>query len=111
MIDDRIVGFASWADVLAYAATGAPLYYRAPLDARATRLTAASDGKGGRRVCTYVPRARTVRIYPPGCLGRGRGRTADPFTADAGHLARFSYPADRSVDAGCPEADEHLDLN
>jgi|HubBroStandDraft_2_1064218.scaffolds.fasta_scaffold123738_3 hypothetical protein len=62
--------------VLAYAATGAPLYYWAPLDVDPVWIR-------------YEGRARTVRVFPPGCTGRGRRRTSDPFSADAGHLDRF----------------------
>ena len=110
MIDERLLGFPSWAAVLAYAETGAPLYYRAPLDARPTRLTVARGFITSAEPCTYVARARTIRVLT-GCIGRGAQRTSDPFTADAGHLARFSRAEDRTVDAGCPEADEHLELD
>ncbi len=72
--------FSSWPEVLAYAATGAPLYYQAPMDVRAVRIR-------------YEARPRTVRIFPPGSTGRGRQRTADPFSADAKHLDRFRKPA------------------
>jgi hypothetical protein len=75
--------FATWKSVLAYLQKGCPVWYQAPLDARASRLTR------GKKPFGYEPRARTVRVYPPGCFGRGKARTSDPFTADAGHLDRF----------------------
>jgi hypothetical protein len=79
--------FADWAAVLAAAARGERLYYQAPLDVRPTLVRPAN---GERTPYTYEARARTLRIYPPGCVGRGRLRTSDPFTADAGHLDRFT---------------------
>ena len=69
--------FASWQEVLAFAATGAPLFYWAPLNIAPVRLW------------RFEVRARTIRITPPGATGRGRMRTADPFSADAKHLDRF----------------------
>lgn len=69
-------GFATWADVLAYAKTGGALYYHAPLNVSPIRVR-------------YEARARTIRIFPPGCTGRGKARTSDPFNADKGHLDRF----------------------
>ena len=72
--------FATWERLLAYVKRGNPVWYQAPLDVRPTRLTQ------GKKPFGYEPRARTVRIYPP---GRGKARTSDPFTADAGHLDRF----------------------
>jgi hypothetical protein len=86
-------GFASWADVLAYAATGGPLLYKAPMDARPIGLRA--QDAGPRRVYTYELKARTIRIWPWGSLGRGHLRTSDPFNATAGHLDRFSKPVGR----------------
>lgn len=83
------VPFATWADVLAYAHAGGSLYYKAPLDLQPTHLTKAGKARSAR---TYEARARTIRICPPGCIGRGRSRRSDPFTADAGHLDRFSRP-------------------
>ncbi len=62
---------------------GEALHYRAPLDCVATKLT---PGKGPYH---YAARVRTIRIWPPGSVGRGRFRTADPFTADKHHLDRF----------------------
>jgi hypothetical protein len=69
--------FARWIDVLAHARNGGALYYHAPLDCSPVRLT------------DFQVKARTIRIWPLGSRGRGKGRTADPFTADAGHLDRF----------------------
>jgi hypothetical protein len=65
---------------------GATLAYKAPMDVVAHRLgprTRAGQEK------VYEPRVRTIRIWPLGSTGRGRSRTSDPFTADAGHLDRF----------------------
>lgn len=76
----RLTEFSSWPEVLTYAKTGAPLYYQAPMDTRPTAVR-------------YEARSRTIRIFPPGSTGRGRLRTSDPFTADAGHLDRFHKPA------------------
>lgn len=78
----HFTGFSTWSDVLAYARTGAPLYYHAPMDAFPVRIF------------HFKVRARTIRIWPPGSQGRGRMRTADPFTADKGHLNRFRRPAE-----------------
>jgi hypothetical protein len=80
--------FATWADVLAHAHAGRPLFYQAPLDARPTRFDVRRGAEHA--TCRYVARARTLRMTPPGAIGRGRMRTADPFTADAGHLDRFT---------------------
>jgi hypothetical protein len=79
--------FRSWADVIAYARTGAPLYYSAPLDRRPVRLN-----PGRNMPYSYEVRARTIRVWPPGSVGRGRFRTSDPFTADREHLSRFFKP-------------------
>lgn len=79
-----LVGFGAWRDVLEYARTGGPLYYKAPMDHRATRLY-----PGKRREAGYDVRARSIRVWPYGSIGRGARRTADPFTANAGHLDRF----------------------
>lgn len=92
----NLVHFESWPEVLAYAKTGGPLYYQAPLDHYATRLYAGKNPPG------YEVRARSIKIYPPGSTGRGRNRTSDPFTADSGHLPRFSHPAHES------ETDMHM---
>jgi len=70
-------GFETWTDVLTYARRGELLYYHAPLDIEPVRLW------------TFEVRPRTIRIWPPGSEGRGRTRTADPFTADHHHLDRF----------------------
>ena len=85
-ISEKLGGFATWGDVLAAAKAGENLYYKAPLDHRATGL--APRTRSGQEQC-YEARARSIRIWPPGSTGRGRWRTADPFTADAGHLDRF----------------------
>lgn len=87
--EPALVSFSSWPDVLAYARTGGDLYYQAPLNYRPVRLR-----PGKNQTLTYEVRARSIRIWPPGSIGRGRSRTADPFTADAGHLDRFSRPSD-----------------
>jgi len=82
-VSEKLGGFATWADVLAAAKAGEPLYYKAPLDVRAIAF---HPGRGEYR---YEARARTIRMWPPGSVGRGRWRTSDPFTANAGHLDRF----------------------
>lgn len=92
--DSELSHFQSWPEVLAYARTGAPLYYQAPMDHRATRLSPKKE-QGEERV--YEARDRTIRIWPSGSAGRGRNRTSDPFTADAGHLDRFRRPASAGV--------------
>ncbi len=76
MSGPRFERFASWRDVLAYAATGAALYYHAPLDVAPVRVR-------------YEARPRTIRIFPPGRTGRGKARTSDSFSADVSHLDRF----------------------
>ena len=90
-MSQNLIHFESWPDVLSYARTSEPLYYQAPLDRYATQLYAGKDPPG------YEVKARTIRIYPPGSAGRGRNRTSDPFNADAGHLERFSRPADTEL--------------
>lgn len=87
MTDQGLVPFRSWPELMTYARAGGPLYYQAPMDHRATRFR---PGKGD--LNTYEVRARTIRLWPPGSVGRGRNRTADPFTADPGHLSRFFLP-------------------
>lgn len=72
--------FDSWADVLAYAASGAPIFYQAPMSHQP------------RRLWKFEVRPRSIRIWPPGSTGRGPMRTSDPFTADAGHTDRFRRP-------------------
>ena len=76
--------FDSWSAVMAAARRGETLYYWAPMDHQSVALTPGKHARG------YIVRARTLRIYPSGSFGRGRARTADPFTADKGHLDRFS---------------------
>jgi hypothetical protein len=88
----NLAPFESWADVLAYARTGAPLYYQAPMDRQPTGLR-----PGRNSPYSYEARGRTIRIWPPGSAGRGRQRTSDPFTADAGHLSRFSHQIEHEV--------------
>lgn len=79
--------FAAWKDVLAWCKAGKDVYYQAPMSPEPVKLRAASTS--GPAPYTYELRARSLRIFPPGSIGRGRMRTADPFTADAGHLDRF----------------------
>jgi hypothetical protein len=80
--------FKTWADVLAAARTGETLLYKAPMNVRPTTLRRLVEGdKWSTNV--YEPKARSIRVIPYGARGRGRMRTADPFTADAGHLDRF----------------------
>lgn len=80
--------FKTWAEVLAAAKSDEKLYYQAPMNHRPTALRRILEGD--KWATGYEPKARTLKIYPPGSRGRGRIRTADPFTADAGHLNRFS---------------------
>jgi hypothetical protein len=80
--------FRTWKDVLARAKSGDPLYYKAPMDYRASRIYLLSAGDSP-RAFSYRVQARTIRIWPPGSSQRGRQRTRDPFNADAGHLDRF----------------------
>jgi hypothetical protein len=91
----NLVAFKSWPEVLAYARTGGPLYYQAPMDQRPTMLR-----PGSGTPYSYEAKARSIRIWPPGSTGRGRSRTADPFTADAGHLERFSRPDEGAASGG-----------
>lgn len=84
--------FTSWPEVLAYAKTGGPLYYQAPMDRSPARFL---PGKG--EVFGYVAGARTIKMWPPGSVGRGSRRTSDPFSADAGHLDRFSRPIEERM--------------
>jgi hypothetical protein len=78
---EALGGFASMKDVIAWAKSGHPLYYKAPMDPHAKRLH------------DFKLMARSIRIWPSGSRGRGRMRTADPFTANAGHLERFRKSA------------------
>jgi hypothetical protein len=88
----NLIPFQSWADVLTYARTGQPLYYQAPMDHRATLLR-----PGAKTIFGFEVRAKTIRIWPSGSLGRGRSRTSDPFNADKGHLSRFSHPLENEL--------------
>ena len=63
-------GFDSWAEVLNWCGTGAPIFYHAPMDYRPARVQ------------VHVYKNHKVRVYPP-------TNDADAFTADAGHLSRF----------------------
>lgn len=67
-----LVPFTSWSDVLAHAAAGKELWYRAPLDRAARRI----------RVMRISKHMRTLRVDP-------MNSDADNFTADEGHLNRF----------------------
>lgn len=62
--------FDSWAEVLAAARNGEPLWYKAPLDYSA------------RRVHPSYVKGRRIRIAKP-------SSDADAFWADSGHLDRF----------------------
>jgi hypothetical protein len=86
----ELAPFESWADVLAYAQTGEPIYYKAPMDRYPARLTPSNPK--ARSPFTYQAQTRTIKVWPGGSVGRGRNRTADPFSADAGHLERFLRP-------------------
>jgi len=89
-IPKGLAPFTAWKDVLFDSQLGEPFYYWAPMDARPVRFIARSNGSAP-TPGTYEARARTIRIWPPGSVGRGRYRTSDPFTADAGHLDRFYH--------------------
>jgi len=92
--------FSSWNDVLAYAHGGGPLYYQAPMDARPTKLNQCYKHVA-RQPCapyTYAVRGKTIRIFPPGSNRRPSDPDrADPFTADKGHLDRFSAPEEKML--------------
>ena len=90
-----LVRFADWPAVLAYAATGATLYYQAPMDVRPTCLTAAGPGRQLPWTYKVTARPKAIKIKPHRDCG-------DPFTADHGHLARFLRPADESTDPATP---------
>ena len=64
--------FASWLAVRNYCETHAWVYYQAPLDYRPSVVAVRRVFKNGK-----------IRLVPPSGFG---------FTADAGHLGRFSYP-------------------
>lgn len=102
--------FKTWQEVLAAAKRGEELHYKAPMNTRPTTLRRLVEGdKYSTNV--YEPKAKTVKIIPYGARGRGRMRTADPFTADAGHLDRF-LRADgsgfESVDEAYRRAQSHV---
>ncbi len=88
----------------AYARTGGPLYYQAPLDYRPTRLDSCIDFLEFYEhqfvrcpPYTYRVRAQTIRIFPPGSnLQKNDPYRADPFTADVHHLPRFRRPVTKS---------------
>lgn len=82
---------------MAYARSGGPLYYQAPMDVRATRFIPSEQDPRGPVPYTYKVQARTIKMWPPGSVGRGRQRQSDPFTADAGHLDRFSHPIENEI--------------
>ena len=63
--------FASWAQLLDHVRAGYRLYYQAPMDYRPVMVNA-----------TIRPKDGNLRVYAP-------FTDSDPFTADAGHLARF----------------------
>ena len=88
-MSDNLIHFDSWAAVLAWARAGRPLFYQAPLDVWPTRLW---YGTPRGTDAYYFVRKRTIRVWPHGSVGRGKKRTADPFTADRGHLSRFLRP-------------------
>jgi len=97
--------FATWPELLAYAATGEPLYYHAPLNVEPVRIWKREPEPG---LPCYAVRARSLRITPPDAHGRGARRTADPFTADKGHLDRFKRPEYISVAGVTGPFAEHL---
>lgn len=81
-----LVKFSSWPALLAYAATGAPLYYQAPLDVRPTALSACTEGRIGSWQYKVTKQPKAIRIKP-------RRDAGGAFTADQNHLARFLRPA------------------
>ncbi len=97
------VKYDSWRDVMDDARRGTALFYQAPMDPSPTRLHPAPGQPLG-----YEALARTIKIWPPGSAGRGRQRTADPFTADSGHLDRFRRKPRWEIIVGEP-MDEHLE--
>lgn len=95
----ELIRFPEWADVLDYAHTGRPLYYQAPMDAFAVRLTQCFKHTRWQPCApyTYVVRGKTIRIFPPGSNRRPSDPDrVDPFTATRGHLDRFSRPVNGS---------------
>ena len=81
------VPFSSWPEVLAAARRGDVLYYWAPLDRQPVGFRPQPFRFGP--TLSYLVRPRSIRMWPLGSVGRGVGRTSDPFTANAGHLDRF----------------------
>lgn len=64
------VTFGTWAELLDHIAAGYTLFYQAPLDYNPAQVSVVERRDGQLRV---------TPIY----------RSADPFTADTGHLDRF----------------------
>lgn len=81
--------FDTWVDVMSWARRNLPLYYQAPMNIYPVRLWREAPTRAH---ATYIVRARTLRITSSDAVGRGRLRTADPFTADKDHLDRFLRP-------------------
>lgn len=71
--------FATWADLLAHVKAGGDVYYGAPLDRSPTLVSVDRVYKNGK-----------IRIAKP-------SRDVDAFTADAGHLPRFTRIAPKAV--------------
>lgn len=83
----EFVGFSTWQEVLDYVRSGAPVYYKAPLNYQPSYVGTSVRGNG-----------RKVRVVP---ANRNSPEGADPFWADEGHLDRFRKPlvcADCGVD-------------
>lgn len=80
--------FDSWQDVLIHAQGDRGLWYKAPMNHAPVRLWHEAPTRAH---TTYSLKARTIRITPADAVGRGKARTADPFTADKGHLVRFFW--------------------
>jgi hypothetical protein len=72
----KMHAFESMSELLSYARTGAPLFYKAPMSVHPARLGFSIRYKVGKK---------GIRITPPKSEG-------DPFTADVGHLTRFLRP-------------------
>jgi hypothetical protein len=69
-----MVGFATWREVLDHVASGAKVYYHAPLSCRPVLVHCTVSG----------PKSRVVRVH-----ASETDREADNFSADSKHLDRF----------------------
>lgn len=80
--DDFLRPFVGWGEALDYVSSHGELWYKAPLDPHARKVSAKIIGS----------RVRKIRISPAGYYPRGREKPFDPFVADEGHLDRLRRP-------------------